>query len=149
MTTADIIGPIKYPWIGRGISLHFPSYLARNHSQSERGTHHAEKVSEAEEGKLLSACIKFRRRNRSLIEAKRVQCADRMQCEVCRFSFRARYGPSVKDALEVHHCNPVAERKGVRVTTIDDLALLCPNCHRAMHSVTPVVTVEELKKTLR
>jgi 5-methylcytosine-specific restriction protein A len=35
--------------------------------------------------------------------------------------------------LDVHHRKPL--EKGVRVTTMADLALLCPTCHRFEHSL--------------
>ncbi|WP_411820229.1 HNH endonuclease [Hyphococcus formosus] len=36
-----------------------------------------------------------------------------------------------RSCLDVHHRAPLAE--GVRLTTIDDFALLCPTCHRLEH----------------
>ena len=33
--------------------------------------------------------------------------------------------------LDVHHLNPIAE--GVRKTTLNDVAVLCANCHRLAH----------------
>ncbi|MBN1459309.1 MAG: HNH endonuclease [Armatimonadetes bacterium] len=106
-------------------------------------------VTEAEEGQIVQASVRFRQRNRALVDAKRAQCAQPMRCELCGFSFRNRYGPTVKEVLEVHHCNPVAEMEGVVVTTIDDLVLLCPNCHRALHSTKPAMTVARLKNMIR
>jgi len=36
--------------------------------------------------------------------------------------------------LEVHHIVPLAQAEGERVTTLDDLAVLCANCHRLIHA---------------
>ncbi len=116
--------------------------------QFESGSARSCNVTEAEEGEWVRKSIRFRRRNRSLIEAKRAQCAENMKCEGCRFSFKKKYGNSVKELLEVHHRNPMAELRGVRVTTLEDLALLCPNCHRVLHWSKPMMTVEALKETL-
>lgn len=112
-------------------------------------THRAVEVTEAKEGQIYLASVRFRRRNRTLVEAKRAKCAAKMRCELCGFSFKNRYGPSVREVLEVHHRQPVAETKGVIVSTIDDLILLCPNCHRVLHSVAPAMTVKHLKKIIR
>jgi predicted HNH restriction endonuclease len=50
--------------------------------------------------------------------------------------------------LDVHHLYPIA--KGERVTTEDDLTLLCANHHRLAHTKKPEpMSVEELKKTLK
>ena len=38
-----------------------------------------------------------------------------------------------RSCLDVHHKNPLAEVEGVRKTTFQDLALLCPTCHRIEH----------------
>lgn len=48
--------------------------------------------------------------------------------------------PRVESQLDVHHRNPIAE--GERRTTLDDLAVLCANCHRLVHSVSPPMLVE-------
>jgi predicted HNH restriction endonuclease len=36
--------------------------------------------------------------------------------------------------VEVHHLRPLAtsDRRGTK-TTVDDLLVVCPNCHRALH----------------
>jgi 5-methylcytosine-specific restriction endonuclease McrA len=117
--------------------------------QSKRQTAQAQRRTEAREGELLRSSIRFRRRNKALIKAKWAECGSRARCEACSFRTRDRYGPSVKEMLQVHHRNPLAENQGVIVTTLDDLVFLCPNCHRALHSSTPAMTVGELKGVIR
>lgn len=106
---------------------------------------------EADEGNLASATVRFRRRNRALVEAKRAMHLQRneMRCEVCGFSFRSFFSHIERESLEVHHKNPLAEQKAVIVTSIDDLVLLCPNCHRACHSFQPGLDTDELRKLVR
>jgi hypothetical protein len=61
----------------------------RNLSRNEMRTRKTLKKTEAQEGQLVHATTRFRRRNRALVEAKLLSCASRMHCEVCRFRVRA------------------------------------------------------------
>ncbi len=65
-------------------------------------------------------------------------------CEVCGFSFKEIYG---EEYIEVHHTVPVAELGEYGVTKIEDLCMVCSNCHKVMH-LTGLLTVEELKKKI-
>lgn len=100
-----------------------------------------------QEGYVTSRTIRFRQRNRAIIEAKRR--TSHGICEACSMSFPDRYRIYGKDCLHVHHKNPMAERKGVRVTTLSDLVLLCPNCHAVTHLFKPALTLEKLKKKIK
>ena len=44
---------------------------------------------------------------------------------------RCSFVPTVMCQLDVHHKHPIAE--GVRRTTLNDLIVLCANCHRRAH----------------
>lgn len=71
-----------------------------------------------------------------------------LRCEACGFSFVERYGERGKGFIEAHHTLPVAQlTKGSR-TRVEDLALLCSNCHRMIHSGDKTVGVEELRQGL-
>ena len=59
-------------------------------------------------------------------------------CMSCKFS------PKVISQLDVHHLNPLADG-GERLTSIEDVAVLCANCHRLSHSTIPPLTVEAMK----
>jgi len=90
-----------------------------------------------------------RERNRELIEAKKMKVLSRtqnLQCEVCSFSFHDRYGARGEAFCEVHHRSPLADG-GPRETTLDDLAVVCSNCHRMLHRK-PWTTIQELSKEL-
>lgn len=57
-----------------------------------------------------------------------------LHCDDCKFDPATRTDlASIKprSCLDVHHKNPLAE--GKRLTTREDLALLCPTCHRIEH----------------
>lgn len=55
------------------------------------------------------------------------------QCQVCGLDFVSRYGKFAKYCVEVHHLKPRAETKSGVSTGLTDVAVLCPNCHRAFH----------------
>lgn len=64
-------------------------------------------------------------------------------CEACGFDFEQAYG--LDPYCEVHHRVPVSE--GPRVTSLDELAILCANCHRAIHRTKPMMSVEAFRRT--
>jgi 5-methylcytosine-specific restriction endonuclease McrA len=54
-------------------------------------------------------------------------------CEVCNFSFEEKYGLLGKGFIEVHHLKPISEYDENEFTSIDNLKLVCSNCHRMIH----------------
>ncbi|MBB5599339.1 HNH endonuclease [Neomicrococcus lactis] len=70
-----------------------------------------------------------------------------IDCEVCGFDYGKSYGARGQGYIEVHHRSPL-HITGVVETTLDDLALLCANCHRMVHRVSPWLSVEKLKETI-
>lgn len=61
------------------------------------------------------------------------------RCMVCGFE------PRVDSQLEVHHLFPLAEG-GERLTSIEDVAVLCANCHRLAHSSGfPPLTLDQMR----
>jgi len=93
---------------------------------------HAETIIRAREGKLRQVTLSQKERNHGL---RALALAARgTQCEICGFDFAERYGEFARYCLEVHHLKLIssAEKRG-RTTTLDDLLVVCPNCHRALH----------------
>lgn len=68
-------------------------------------------------------------------------------CEVCGFDFGAVYGSRGDGYIEVHHRIPL-HVSGPTETSLEDLALLCSNCHRMIHRDQPWLTVEQLASTV-
>lgn len=55
-------------------------------------------------------------------------------CEICRFDFKQQYpAPLGVDFIEVHHMRPVSTLSEDERTSLDDLMLVCSNCHRMLH----------------
>jgi 5-methylcytosine-specific restriction enzyme A len=72
-------------------------------------------------------------------------------CMVCGFSFEDAYGEIGAGYIEAHHLTPFSELKG-RPTHLDpttDFAVVCPNCHRMLHRVTPPLEPSALKARMR
>ena len=105
------------------------------------------------EGRKQWASHLRREHNRKIVTAKKRRVlADtgRLCCEVCDFDFEAQFGPQLAGFCEVHHVVPLAEAGAVRDTDLNDLAVLCANCHRAIHRLGPKMpTIAELRAILR
>ncbi|MDP9865595.1 MULTISPECIES: HNH endonuclease [Streptosporangium] len=67
----------------------------------------------------------------------------RIACEVCGFDFHRTYGERGEGYIECHHRVPL-HVSGETLTRLEDLALLCSNCHRMIHR-SSWLTVEELQ----
>ncbi|MFJ3096015.1 HNH endonuclease [Streptomyces hydrogenans] len=90
---------------------------------------------EAPEGRLLRRWALHRERDRGL-RSRKIQhvrtLGQPLRCEVCTFDFGLTYGPLGAGYVEVHHVTPLYV-SGPRKTRLEDLALLCANCHRMCH----------------
>ena len=60
-------------------------------------------------------------------------------CMTCGFK------PIVLRQLEVHHLNPLADN-GPTNTRLEDVAVLCRNCHGLAHDETPPLTLDKIRK---
>lgn len=92
-------------------------------------------TSSAREGSVKSYVAKRRERDPKLRDAKIKSATaggEQLACEVCSFDFEMRYGSRGRGYIEVHHKNPL-HVTGEVVTELEDLALLCANCHRMVH----------------
>lgn len=71
-------------------------------------------------------------------------------CQICGFDYRAFYGPLGDGYIEVHHLNPLSERAETEdddlTTSLDEVIVVCANCHRMLHRKRPALTPEELQE---
>jgi 5-methylcytosine-specific restriction protein A len=51
------------------------------------------------------------------------------------------------DYIECHHVDLLADTE-VTLTRLEDLALVCANCHRMLHRGDPPPTVDELREMI-
>jgi len=100
------------------------------------------------EGVVIYRMHRFYERDRRLVrKAKAAAKArqGRLACEVCGFDFGQTYGSQAEGCIECHHAIPLSELGRKHVSRTRDLALLCANCHRAIHWTRPWLQVEELR----
>lgn len=93
-----------------------------------------------------------RERNRDLIRTAKERAKQRygrLSCDVCGFDFQVVYGDVGSDYIECHHTVPVSELKSEGHTRLDDIALLCANCHCMVHRRRPWLRLEELRNMLQ
>ncbi len=78
-----------------------------------------------------------RERSGKLISLKKEQykkVKGLLRCEICGLSFAEIYPKSLgEDFIEVHHKTPLSQIEIAVRTTLDDLLLVCANCHRMIH----------------
>jgi 5-methylcytosine-specific restriction endonuclease McrA len=55
------------------------------------------------------------------------------RCKVCGFHFGEFYGELGEGYIEVHHLFPLSKSTGKRKTRIEDVTVVCANCHRVLH----------------
>ena len=105
-------------------------------------------LTEALEGRIVTRMHRHRERDGALPRAKKADVLKRLgrlECEACGFDFAARYGKRGEGFAECHHINWLSASDGERKTDINDLAIVCANCHRMIHSAAPWLTIEELR----
>ena len=69
---------------------------------------------------------------------------DALYCEACGIT-ATNYTKEIQDSIfEVHHRIPLSAADGIIETKLEDLAVVCANCHRAIHSSKPMKEVDAL-----
>ena len=101
------------------------------------------------EGRTTLRMHKVRERNprlRNKAFEKFLQTHNKLFCEVCNFSFVDTYGEIGQGFIEVHHIKPISEYSEEDTTQINDLKIVCSNCHRMIHRGDPDKTFYDLKE---
>jgi 5-methylcytosine-specific restriction endonuclease McrA len=101
----------------------------------------------ASEGRRRLVAHLERERSRTLVKTKK-RAAASLDCEVCGFSFSRTYGPSAAEYCEVHHLVPLSQIDQITQTRIEDLGIVCANCHRVIHLRNPPYTFSEVRRLL-
>ena len=107
---------------------------------------------EFSEGKiLLKEHLKRERNNKLIIEAKKrfVNKNGHLYCEVCGFDFKKQYGALGDNFIEAHHSIPVSTMAEGDTTKVEDIIMVCSNCHSMIHRRKPWLDKDELKKILQ
>ncbi|GIG58522.1 hypothetical protein Lfu02_28940 [Longispora fulva] len=105
----------------------------------------------ADEGRVLQR-RHLRRERDPKLKAAKLAAARRLgvaiACEVCGFDFFRTYGPRGEGYIECHHRTPLSV-SGPTKTRLEDLALICSNCHRMIHrNASDWLTIEQLASVI-
>ncbi len=60
-----------------------------------------------------------------------------------------RYGEIGDGYIEGHHTKPISEMSENEQTKVEDIALVCANCHRMLHRKRPWLSITELKNLIK
>lgn len=100
---------------------------------------------EYQEGQRAWREASFLARNPKLVKAAKEHHG--VTCQACGFNFGKVYGEFGMGYIEVHHRNPMADG-GQRRSTVQDVNVLCANCHRMVHRKKKPLTLARLKEIL-
>ena len=75
-------------------------------------------------------------------------------CMVCNLNFDSVYrrysrAKNGENYIEVHHTKPVSAMKERQKTRIEDVIVICSNCHRIIHRRIPMLDWKKLRSDLR
>ncbi len=108
-------------------------------------------AAEFPEGRTAYVLHRKRERSATLIQQAKslaVKKFGRLFCQVCGFDFKESYGAIGHGYIEAHHTIPVSRLNEASVTRIQDIALVCSNCHRMLHRRRPWLSLDELSNLL-
>lgn len=103
------------------------------------------------EGRRRLATHFRKERSRILIDRKRRETKlsnnGVLTCETCGMSSLELHPTAsiAERAFEVHHLVPLHSTPTIRHTTLDDLAVVCANCHRLIHATLPPRSIRQLR----
>lgn len=103
------------------------------------------------EGQVLYKFHKYRERDTGIVKEKKKQTLKilgKLECEACQFNFEATYGILGSGFIECHHKIPLFKTDLEKITKLEDLALVCSNCHRMLHKSIDTLAVEDLRKLI-
>lgn len=110
-----------------------------------------DKEIQVQEGAVIYKLHQYRERDKSIVKKKKEliwQEEQRCLCEACEFDFELKCGEVGHKYIECDHSVPLSEFTGMSKTTLNDLALVCSNCHRMLHRKIDTLSVEGLKQLL-
>lgn len=127
--------------------------------ESEQDAHNNEVVDFEEddegvfpEGRDVYRWHKYKERNTALVNAaklKRLQKDANLCCDACGDSFVEKYGDIGRGYIEAHHIFPIHFLTEETEAKVEDIALVCSNCHRMLHRRRPwLLCIEDLKLIL-
>ncbi len=92
------------------------------------------------------------RRNPAVIRKAKEQARENdpfLHCQICGFSFKETYGNRGDRFIEGHHKQPLGSLNKRTRTRIEDIAMVCSNCHRMLHRGGRTLSINELSALLQ
>jgi 5-methylcytosine-specific restriction protein A len=103
------------------------------------------------EGMVIYRLHKYYERNPKINKQKKslhLKKYGQLDCEACDFNFHRTYGDLGKGYIECHHTTPLYQIGAESITTLNDLALVCSNCHRMIHREIDTVSIKSLRESI-
>ncbi|AWM92328.1 hypothetical protein DJ564_16635 [Pseudomonas sp. 31-12] len=101
------------------------------------------------EGSLQMTTHRRRERAKGVslqLKNERFSQTEKLECEACGVDFYALYGTDGFRVIECHHQIPLAHADHKGKTNVEDLALLCANCHRLAHTSESLYLTQALRQ---
>ena len=80
------------------------------------------------EGKRKFVAHLMAERSRAVVKV--LKDCNKWVCDICEMDFESKYGVRY---VEAHHKIPISVYTSSYRVAVSDFALLCPNCHKAVH----------------
>lgn len=104
------------------------------------------------EGNILTRMHVYRERDRTFARKVREHYRrlgnGKLICEVCGLDPTTIYGQPGDRSIEGHHTVPIEELQPDSETTVDEMAMVCANCHRVIHSKKPCFSIDEVRQLI-
>ncbi len=104
------------------------------------------------EGRLLMRIHVYKERDKQFAQLvrkhKKYLNGGRLICEACQSTPEDIYGPKGENCMEAHHKIPVKQLQPDSITPPEEMAMVCANCHRVIHSRNPCLTIDEMRSLL-
>lgn len=104
------------------------------------------------EGKIAERIHKSRERSSKVVTIAKNNFKlkhGHLFCQICKFDFEKKYGKIGTGYIEAHHTIYVSDMKPNHMTSPDEIAMLCANCHRMVHKKRPWLTMKKLNSLLK
>lgn len=111
-----------------------------------------DEIQTVKEGRVIYKLHKYKERKSKISKQKKevyYRKNGKLDCEICGFDFYEKYGELGEGFMECHHRTRLSMLTKETETTLNDLALVCANCHRILHQKIDTSGVEELKQILK
>lgn len=155
----NLPGPAKYQYLKPNLPIEILRFsecnniteidvVIKNQKHEEAGTDEiSQGAVEFSEGAPYYAKHLCRERKPELVKLVKnnARTSNTYFCWVCKADFQKTYGV---DYIECHHTVPVSTLALGAKTKVEDMVLLCANCHRAVHKRQPWLEKDELHKLL-